>query len=151
MNEKKSNPLYGIGTVTLLTVLLILCFTLFSVLALSSAQADRRLTEKNAEMTKAYYLADSRGEETLAALAALENPTADQALAAIDPAYSPQITETEDGLLAELQIPVGETQILSIALVLEETPTVRAWQVLPGSSAGGVQEASPLPVWQGER
>ncbi|MCL2166225.1 MAG: hypothetical protein FWH49_02920, partial [Clostridiales bacterium] len=60
MSESRSSPLFGIGGVTLLTVLLVLCLTLFSVLALSSAQADLRLSEKNSRYISAYYEAENK-------------------------------------------------------------------------------------------
>jgi hypothetical protein len=60
MNDNKNmHSTSGIGVVTLFVVLLILCLTVFAVLTFASANADLRLSEKNAEMVEAYYAADN--------------------------------------------------------------------------------------------
>lgn len=56
------------GGITLLTVFLVLCLTVFGVLSLVSARADARLCEKNTAQVKAYYAADSKAEEELRSL-----------------------------------------------------------------------------------
>jgi hypothetical protein len=58
-DNKNMHSTSGIGVVTLFVVLLILCLTVFAVLTFASANADLRLSEKNAEMVEAYYIADN--------------------------------------------------------------------------------------------
>jgi hypothetical protein len=59
--EKAMPAASGIGVTTLFVVLLILSLTVFAVLTFASAQADLRLSAKNAEMVAKYYEADSLG------------------------------------------------------------------------------------------
>ena len=50
----------GIGLTSILTVLLVLVLSIFSVLSLFTAQADERLSRANADAVSAYYAADAR-------------------------------------------------------------------------------------------
>jgi hypothetical protein len=90
MNDNKNlHSASGIGVVTLFVVLLILCLTVFSVLAFASANADLRLSEKNAEMVGAYYAADN-----LATMISAD---------AVSPFWRQGAPKPEVGALAELE------------------------------------------------
>lgn len=52
-----------IGSSSLLLIFTVLCLVIFGTLSLSSAKADYGLALKNANSVKAYYEADSKGEE----------------------------------------------------------------------------------------
>ncbi len=160
MSQAKQGPLYGIGGVTLLTVLLVLCLTMFAVLALSSAQADRRLSEKNAKAVTAYYQADNQGVALMERAAELwpagaARPAgeilAKELSAAFAAGYTVNAVEADEGLLLSAAIPVQENQVLRLALYLQppEKPQrweIRQWQVEPALQ--DESDAAFLPVWQ---
>ena len=58
----------GIGASSILLILVIVSLTLFASLSLIQARADAALTKKTAVSTAAYYEADARAQQTLAAL-----------------------------------------------------------------------------------
>lgn len=61
MNTAKQHPsLIGVGVISVLTVLLVLCLSLFAALTLTSAKADQNLSQRNADQVTAYYAADAQ-------------------------------------------------------------------------------------------
>ena len=77
--KKKGSAPFGAGMSSLLMVFVVLCLTVFGVLAYMTARADNRLTQRSAQMVQAYYAADAKAEEALARLdaALLEMPEQD--------------------------------------------------------------------------
>lgn len=57
-----------VGGVSLLAVFAVLCLAIFALLTLLRAESDLGLSQKTAEMTEAYYQADSQAEKRVAAL-----------------------------------------------------------------------------------
>ena len=69
MNKKKSRfALPNLGGSTLLVIFAVLCLLTFSLLTLSTALSNRRLSEASLSATAAYYEADCAAEEIIAAL-----------------------------------------------------------------------------------
>ena len=58
----------GVGITTLVTIIVAVLLTTFSVLTLVTARADLRLSNKAIESTQSYYTADSEAEQWLAVL-----------------------------------------------------------------------------------
>ena len=58
----------GVGITTLVTIIVAVLLTTFSVLTLVTARADLRLSNKAIESTQSYYTADSEAEQWLAIL-----------------------------------------------------------------------------------
>jgi len=58
----------GTGITTLVTIIVAVLLTTFSVLTLVTARADLRLSNKAIESTQSYYAADSQAEQWLAKL-----------------------------------------------------------------------------------
>jgi len=58
----------GVGITTLVTIIVAVLLTTFSVLTLVTARADLRLSNKAIESTQSYYAADSEAEQWLATL-----------------------------------------------------------------------------------
>lgn len=56
----------GVGTASVLMIVMVLAFTTFGVLALSSAMADARMSEKALERVSKYYEAEGRLQQRLA-------------------------------------------------------------------------------------
>lgn len=119
---KESSPA-GVGAVTILTVLLVLCLTVFSALTLSAARADLALSRRNADTVQAYYRADAQGARLYADFVA--NGAAE----------------------LETAIPMTETQALYLHLARAADGGVLtlAWQV----RAEEAELDNYLPVWDG--
>ena len=157
MNQRKAGPLYGIGGVTLLTVLLVLCLTLFAVLALSTAQADLRLSEKNARAVSAYYEAESQAFALIRQSgeiwpAGSGRPAPADFLAAFSSEVEAAWAELEgEGLLVSAEIPMQDGQLLQLAFHLKpggqaERWEIRQWQLLPPAQDEG--DIAYLPLHQ---
>ena len=146
MNEKNSSPLFGIGGVTLLTVLLILCLTLFSVMALSSSQADLRLSEKNAKNVEAYYHAENEVYVIMQQAewlwpAGKQRPSLeafDEVLGNLPDEYLFSAEMLGSNMLLSASIPVLDGSNLQVELLIQAAGNgqrweVRQWQLMPPS------------------
>ena len=68
MLRKRGAGGIGLGAVSILAVFVVLCMTVFSILSFTSARADQKLSEKNAQAVQEYYQAESEAEEKLGIL-----------------------------------------------------------------------------------
>ena len=68
MLRKRGAGGIGLGAVSILAVFVVLCMTVFSILSFTSARADQKLSEKNAQAVQEYYQAESDAEEKLGIL-----------------------------------------------------------------------------------
>ncbi|NLI55150.1 MAG: hypothetical protein GX417_12685 [Clostridiales bacterium] len=83
----------GVGASSILLILVVVSLTLFASLALIQARSDAALTQRTAASTAAYYDADARAQNMLAAL--------DDALMRNEPPESVEgVTKQEDGTYA---------------------------------------------------
>lgn len=124
MNTAKKHPsLIGIGVMSVLTVLLVLCLSLFAALTLTSAKADQSLSQRNTDQVTAYYAADA------------------QAVAL----YEEFAAGTEPEL--ETTIPMTDNQSLYVHLVRQEDGSVSilAWRTV----AQEMESDDRLPVYGG--
>lgn len=64
--RKKGIPVMNVGISLLILIFITLALLTFSVLALENAVADRRLSQKEADHTTAYYAAANRIQEQIA-------------------------------------------------------------------------------------
>lgn len=120
----------AIGGSSLLVIFAVLCLTVFALLSLSTAQAEKRMSDASAQALTAYYAADLEAEQIFARLRAGENVPGAQKNAGL---YS-------------YSCPISEQQILEVELENKEnTWRVCRWQVIARS--GAVSET--LPVWNG--
>lgn len=115
----------GVGVITMITVLLVLCLTIFSILTFSTAQADYNLSKINAEAVTSYYAADSEAAELYAGFKAGTDAELDTTLA---------ISDTQQLHLHLVRAAGGEVEIL-------------AWNTESVSEPGFEEEF--LPLWQG--
>jgi hypothetical protein len=164
MNDSKNmHSASGIGVVTLFVVLLILCLTVFSVLAFASANADLRLSEKNSEMVEAYYAADNAATLISAdvtafwktgapkpgerAAAQLEAGIAAYDDAEITYAYVEDLGDNR-GLLVSYGVFVDTLLTLEVELSLPRGGVcdVLSWRVMADEPEF---EEDMLPVWEG--
>jgi len=151
----------GIGVTTIFTVLLILCLTVFSVLTLASAQADLRLTQKNAQMISAYYTADNEAWNISSFITSFwpkdaPKPDINQRLALEkqiqDFSYGlsqASVSDAGAGLFVEYNVAVDTNLMLNVGILIPESGVyeILTWRMTPIEQA---IEESPLSVWQGE-
>ena len=107
MQKTKSfSSLSGIqvtGSSSLLVIFAILCFTVFTLLALSTAQADNRLAEASVKAVTNYYAADLEAETILSQL---RQGTIPETVHVNDNVYS-------------YACPISDTQVLMVEVILE--------------------------------
>ena len=142
MKKKESAP-FGAGVSSLLMVFVVLCLTVFGVLAYMTARADSRLTQRSAQMVQAYYAADAEAEEALARLdaALLEMPEKE----ALESAGF-TVGANEQPLTGKLEIPVDGTRIYRMQVEIsggDYRITVRQ------TEDNTVWEDEILDVWDG--
>lgn len=71
MRQENTAPSpFGVGIITIITVLLVLTLSIFAALTLSSAKADLALSRINADTVSAYYAADARAAQLYVEFAA---------------------------------------------------------------------------------
>lgn len=112
----------GVGILTVLMILTVLCLATFATLTLSSARADYRLSRINADTVTAYYEADIKAAALAAAFA-----------------------QSEERELV-CSIPVTDVQTLELHLVRDEdggVVTLR-WQVTPIEQEELIDEGLPV-------
>ena len=126
--ERISAP--AVGGSSLLVIFAVLCLTVFSLLSLSSVQAERRLADAATQSVVDYYQADLRAEEIFARLRDGEQ------IAGI---------EENDGKY-QFEVPISGRQTLAVVLSRQgDTWAVLRWQTVT------VEEAlnESLNVWKG--
>ncbi len=113
MKEEKRQAIISIGVVSLLTIFVILLITSFSLLILSGAKADYKLSERAANATSAFYKADALAEETLMSLYEiwLLNDESTLAAAFAKENFTVATPESENGLIVSYEIEIDEDKI----------------------------------------
>lgn len=144
--RKRGIPVMNVGLSLLIIIFITLSLLTFAVLSLENAVADRRLSEKAAAHTTAYYGAVSRVQEALAER--------------LEDAREEGLTAGSELLFEE---PVSDVQTLEVAVVLTEPGrrngadgaapdgimgyTVTRWQL---RTSGDWEADRSLDVYQGE-
>lgn len=121
----------AVGGSSLLVIFALLTLSVFSLLSLSTVQAEKRLADTAAANTAAYYSADLQAEEIFARLRSGEIP--------------PGVQES-DGIYSYV-CPISENQQLNVALTNKEGQ----WEVLRWQAVAKAQSATTetMPVWDG--
>jgi len=121
-----------VGGGSLLVIFAVLCLTVFAALALTTVQADGRLSQKNADAAAAYYAADARAETILAQLRGGTVPAG--------------VTE-RDGICA-YTVTISDTQELQVEVrVSGGSYAVLRWQAV---STADWEPDDSLNLWNGE-
>jgi hypothetical protein len=136
MSEKtrsRSRSALGVGLSTVMTVMVVVLLTTFSVLALVSARAELRLANRAIESTENYYAADGEAERWLADLDAFigeERDDRDGDLASAG--Y--QVSSTDDGrtkLTESFIIDDRRDLIVEVACDGAGEMDILRWQTVP--------------------
>lgn len=129
-NTRIGAPMVGGGS--LLVIFAVLCLTVFSLLGLSTVQADQRLSDISAQAVTAYYAADGQAEMIFAQLRRGELP---KEVKLVDGEYRYTCTVSDT---SELQVAVTQT---------EDGWKVLRWQTV---STADLKVDENLSVWDGE-
>ncbi len=139
---KKEGAPFGAGISSMLMLFVILCLTVFGVLAYMTARADNRLTLRSAEAVKAYYAADAEAEEILSRVDAAGE---DYAAVLREEGFS--TVQEGERLTADLELPIEGTRVYRMQLVFtdgEYEVTIRRME------DNTVWEEEDLNVWDGQ-
>lgn len=132
MNERQRFSPPAVGGSSLLVIFAVLCLTVFAMLALSTVQANGRLSDASAEAVTAYYAADAQAEAILAQLRAGRVPE--------------DVTVT--GETCTYTCPISDTQALEVEVRVNGTDyEVLRWQSV---STADWQADESLHVWDGQ-
>ena len=128
---KRSDGALGIGLISVFNVLVVLCLSVLAMLALTTARAELRLAQANADAAAAYYAADLQAHQLYAGFAGSQ----EQSLWEQNP-ISPR-----QSLLLGLEKRDGQVVVLSWCTVTEESGETAGPQLWDGDvSAMGGQE-----------
>ncbi len=137
MNQPSSQQsAISIGVISLITFFTILLLTSFSILILSGANTDSNLARRTADSVTQYYAADSKAEMRLQQLHEiyLETPENDLQDALTAAGFTPEISDTYDGLLVHYDEPISEQKMLSVTIGLpsngDSAPQRLSWQTV---------------------
>lgn len=72
MSKKASAPV-SVGGLSVIMVFVTLCMTTFGVLSLTSAVADKKLTEKNAQSVADYYVCEGETQQLLGEISMMDS------------------------------------------------------------------------------
>lgn len=146
MNRNKSQKsIISTGTTSIVLIFVMLCLLTFSVLSLTSAQANLRLSRLSADRTTDYYNAENAANDILIWIngelnAACQRSVNDddfyvQARHALED-ESEIFFDDESGTLS-YQVPLGENQVLAVELSLSYTAlsngrhyAIESWQAV---------------------
>jgi len=129
--DKQERGMPAVGGSCLLVMFAVLCLTIFALLALSTVQANGRLSQASAHAAAAYYEADCQAEEILARLRQGELPKG--------------VVKT--GEIFVYRCPISDTQTLHVEVAVSGSEyTILRWQAV---STGDWRPDDRLPVWEG--
>lgn len=132
MGEKERFSPPAVGGSSLLVIFAVLCLTVFALLGLSGVQAGGRLSDASAQAVSAYYDADCRAEEILAALR--------------QGVVMEGVRREADGIYA-YTCPISDTQALEVRVRLDgEDWSVLRWQAV---STARWEADESLDLWDG--
>ena len=132
MSKKETFSFPGVGISSLLVIFAVLCLVVFSLLAVSTAKADERLSRQNRDTVLGYYQAEAEADTLIARLRNGEIP---------------QEVTNNNGLYT-FRRPISDTQALEVELRLEgENYEILRWQTV---SVTEWQTDDKLPVWDGQ-
>jgi hypothetical protein len=132
MAERRSFSPPPVGGSSLLVIFAVLCLTTFSLLSLSTVQADARLGDAAAQAVSGYYQADCQAETILAQLRQGQVPQG----------------VTVDGDRYTYACPISDSQTLAVEVEVHGTSyTVLRWQA---TYSADWEFDDSLEVWNGE-
>lgn len=149
MSEKQEKTPFGTGMSSLLMLFVILCLTVFGVLAYLTARADFRLTQRSADAAQAYYTADARAEELIAAADGILSGKPEwEMLPSLLQEAGFSVSKGEEELQAEVEIPVEGSRIYRLRIGFERSGGMEV--LCRRTEDTAVWEEELLDVWDGK-
>ena len=129
--KKRKMSFPTVGGSSILTIFAVLCFIVFALLSLSTAQANSTLSTKSVDAVTAYYQADTEAEEILAQIRSGQCPEG----------------VSQDGNFYSYSCAIGETQELQV----EVTVTGSKYRIYKWQKAytGEWKADDSIKVWGG--
>lgn len=152
MNNESKRPV-GIGTgyLSIMMIFVVLCLTMLAALSYSTAQNERKYSEKSGDYTKAYYAADLEAKRVLAAVDAAASEYSDYTdfmlLAELDGIDGIEYKAFQGGLEISWTTPINNRQ--SIRSVVEYSAggyKITDWRTVYAD----YETSAPLNIWSGE-
>ncbi|WP_352399060.1 hypothetical protein [Anaerotignum sp.] len=147
MRDQRGSKI-SVGITSLVVILTVLCFTIFSVLTLSTAIFERNLSQKSAEALKNYYEAETYCSQIANSLGKIWEEKGDISelkTFAIENNLHCQLEENE--IYFSYQCPIDERQALFVEISVGETFEIQRWSVQ--ATKEWVADQS-LHIWDGE-
>lgn len=130
MKKQSKISIPAVGGVSLLVIFAVLCMTVFALLSLSTAQAEKRAADAAAQAVTQYYAADLQAQEIFARLKTGQSVSG--------------VQEEENRF--SYRCVISEHQVLAVELECADGNwRVLRWQVI----ADAETENGTLPVWDG--
>lgn len=137
-NSKKGKFGTTMGVTSIIAILVILVLVVFAALSYTTAKADYHLSKKTAEVTAAYYEADTRAEELVSTIARAAwfsdwRSSFPELIVPTEGETAPVLSEEPDGAHISFTEKIDETQELQVELLVSEDGKVSRlkWQVAP--------------------
>lgn len=153
MTEKSSKRPAGagVGYLSVMMIFVTLCLTMLAALSCSTAENQRRYSEKSAEYTREYYAADLAAKRVLAEVRDVVSEYGDYTdfmlLAELDGMEAIEYGSVRDGLTVNWKTPVNTSQSIYCEVKFSGgNYKILSWQTV---SAADTTE-KPLNVWDGE-
>lgn len=140
MNNRKKERLSAptVGASSLLTVFAVLCLTVFALLALSTVQADMRLSGASAQAVSDYYVADCTAQEIFTRIKSGENVYA----LPLD-----EVSVSNSGTRYAYTVKISESQELQVEIAKQQgSYSILKWQVSPSQPW---ENDESIEVWDG--
>lgn len=118
----------GVGTISLIMIFSVLCLTIFAMLTLSTANAEKALADRSSAFVRGYYEADSAATKIRAQI--LESYKNGLTPHHIDGVEIEFIESPGDDTYVSYECVVNDVQNLLVALKLDDTgDTVLTWRI----------------------
>lgn len=130
MKKHGTNSGISIGSSSLILIFVVLCMTVFSVLTLMSANAEKKLSDKSAQAVSDYYNADLAAtmkiNEIAEALASSDSAEAEQLII-----FGTELTTAEDGIIIAFDTEIDSRRTLHTeALLTENGLKITEWKTV---------------------
>lgn len=125
MIKIKHKQTLGVGLLSIIVIFVIISLTVLGSLGVISARADYKLSQKNGEYIKAYYVAEKQAEEILASIHESRLSGEDFNI--------PVTYKVEDNSIT-YRVPIVDSQLLEVIISLEKDNKkdyqILAWHVV---------------------
>ena len=144
--NRSQKSIISTGTTSIVLIFVMLCLLTFSVLSLTSAEANLRLIQLSADRTTDYYDAENAANDILIRIDEILNAAYQSSITA-DDFYvqarealkdEPDVFLNEGGVLS-YQVPLGENQMLAVELSVSYDTlsnghhyAIESWQAVSG-------------------